>query len=58
VKSYALIQLTIFGGSQTILWIKDCKKEDIMKDASINEASKQSRDPKNQLDTRGYDDKS
>jgi hypothetical protein len=26
VKSYALIQLTIFEGSQTILRIKDCKK--------------------------------
>jgi hypothetical protein len=58
VKSYTLIQLTIFGGSQTILRIKDCKTDDIVKEASMNEASKQSRDPKNQLDTRRYDDKS
>jgi hypothetical protein len=42
VKLYAIIKLTIFGGSQTILRIKDCK-DDIVKEASTNEASKQSR---------------
>jgi hypothetical protein len=34
------------------------QKDDTMKEASMNEASKQSRDPQNQLDTRRYDDKS
>jgi hypothetical protein len=34
------------------------QKDNIVKEASTNEASKQSRDPKNQLDTRRYDDKS
>jgi hypothetical protein len=33
------------------------QKDDMVKEASTNEASKQSRDPKNQLDTRRYDDK-
>jgi hypothetical protein len=34
------------------------QKDDIVKEASTNGASKQLRDPKNQLDTRRYDDKS
>jgi hypothetical protein len=34
------------------------QKDDIVKETSTNEASKQSRDPKNQLDTRRCDDKS
>jgi hypothetical protein len=34
------------------------QKDDIVKEASTNEARKQSRDRKNQLDTRRYDDKS
>jgi hypothetical protein len=34
------------------------QKDDMVKEASTNEASKQSRDPKNQLDTRRYDDNS
>jgi hypothetical protein len=34
------------------------QKDDMVKEASTNEASKQSRDPKNQLDTTRYDDKS
>jgi hypothetical protein len=34
------------------------QKDDIVKEASTNEASKQSRDLKNQLDTRRSDDKS
>jgi hypothetical protein len=34
------------------------QKDDIVKKASKNEASKQSRDPKNQLDTIRYADKS
>jgi hypothetical protein len=34
------------------------QKDDMVKEASTNEANKQSRDPKNHLDTRRYDDKS
>jgi hypothetical protein len=34
------------------------QKDDIVKEASTNKASKQSGDPKNQLDIRRYDDKS
>jgi hypothetical protein len=34
------------------------QKDDIVKEVSTKEASKQSRNPKNQLDTRRYDDKS
>jgi hypothetical protein len=34
------------------------QKDDMVKEALTNEARKQSRDPKNQLDTRRYDDKS
>jgi hypothetical protein len=34
------------------------QKDDIVKETSTNEASKQSRGPKNQLDTRRCDDKS
>jgi hypothetical protein len=34
------------------------QKDDIVKEAWMNEASKQSRDPNNQLDIRRYGDKS
>jgi hypothetical protein len=34
------------------------QKDDIVKEASTKEGSKQSKNPKNQLDTRRYDDKS
>jgi hypothetical protein len=52
VKSNARIQLRILGGNQTILRIKDCKK--ITRWRSINEWSKQSNDPKNQLNNWMY----
>ena len=59
VKPYALIQSRIFGESQTILWgSKIAKKNHKVKQASTSEANKQSKDPKNQLDKRGYYDRS
>jgi hypothetical protein len=58
VKSYTLIQFNNIWRKSNHIEDQRLQKDDIVKEASTNEASKQTRDPKNQLDTRIYDDKS